>query len=224
MHKQKLLLTTVAALIALIGTNAHAYDNGDFQIWNTDYEDVNVYKNVKLSMEQEFRYGKNAGELYYQHYDFGTVFCFDKMLDLGFFYRQVFEKLHNQKWREENQPNVDATLKFDIWKFKFDDRNRIEYRHFRFKNDSVRYRNKFTLKFPLDFVKTKIKVSPYVSDEIFIASDSTGFDENRFSSGLEFGLTKNAKFDIYYMFKENKIKNNKWNNTNVLGMKVKIAF
>jgi len=208
--------------MTLIGSSAYAYDNGDFQIWNTNSQDVKLIKGVKLAMEQEFRYGKNAGELYYQHYDFGTVFAFDKMLDIGFFYRLVYEKLHNKKWREEDEPNVNATLKFDLWKFKIDDRNRLEYRHFRYKDDSVRYRNRFTIKLPLEF--KKIKFAPYACDEIFISSDSTGFNENRLSSGMEFELTKYAKFDAFYMFKENRIKDNKWNNTNVLGMKVKIAF
>jgi len=217
-----LFLTAVLINLAVLTHQAYAYDNGDFQIWNTDSEDVKVYKNVKFSMEQEFRYGKNASELYYQHYEFGTVFAFDKMLDIGFFYRLVYERLHNKKWREEDEPSVNATLRFDLWKFKIDDRNRLEYRHFRYKDDSIRYRNKFTIKLPLEF--KKIKFSPYSGDEMFISSDSTGFNENRFSSGVEFELTKYAKFDIYYMFKENKIKDNKWNNTNVLGTRVKIMF
>jgi len=221
MHRNTLKKVMLTILLALIGVAAYAYDNGDFQIWNTDYQNIKVAKNVKLAMEQEFRFGENATEFYYQHYDWGIVFGFDKMLDLGFCYRQVFER-YKQKWRAENMPNVNATLKFDLWKFKFDDRNRIEYRHFRYKDDSIRYRNKFTLTFPLDF--KRIQVSPYSSDEIFIASDSTGFDENRFCSGVEFGLTKYAKADLYYMFKSNKIKDNKWNSANVLGTKIRIAF
>ena len=211
----------ITALVTLVAFNAYAYDNGDFQIWNTDSQNVDVIKKVKLAMEQEFRFGENASELYYQHYEWGAIFGFDKMLDIAFCYRLVLEK-YKHKWREEDQPNVNATLKFDLWKFKFDDRNRIEYRHFRFKEDSARYRNKFGLKLPFDFMK--IKVSPYASDEIFIASDSTGFNENRLSSGIEFDLTKYAKADIYYMFKSNKIKDDKWNSANVLGTKIRIAF
>ena len=205
----------------IIGVNAYAYDNGDFQIWNTDYQNVDVTRDVKLTMEQEFRFGENASEFYYQHYEWGAVFGFDKMLDIALCYRLVFDK-YKHKWREEDQPSVNATLKFDLWRLKLDDRNRIEYRHFRFKEDSVRYRNKFGIKLPLDFLK--IKVSPYASDEIFITSDSTGFNENRFSSGLEFGLTKYVKADIYYMFKSNKIKDDKWNSANVLGTKIRIEF
>jgi len=211
----------ITALVTLVAFNAYAYDNGDFQIWNTDSQNIDVIKKVKLAMEQEFRFGENASELYYQHYEWGAIFGFDKMLDIAFCYRLVLEK-YKHKWREEDQPNVNATLKFDLWKFKFDDRNRIEYRHFRFKEDSARYRNKFGLKLPFDFMK--IKVSPYASDEIFIASDSTGFNENRLSSGIEFDLTKYAKADIYYMFKSNKIKDDKWNSANVLGTKIRIAF
>lgn len=216
---KKILLIT--ALIASISLNAYAYENGDFQIWNTDSQNVEMIKKVKLVMEQEFRFGENASEFYYQHYEWGAAFGFDKMLDIAFCYRLVLDK-YKHKWRVEDQPNVNATLKFDLWKFKLDDRNRIEYRHFRFKEDSIRYRNKFGIKLPIDLLK--IKVSPYASDEIFIASDSTGFDENRFSSGIELDLTKYAKADIYYMFKSNRIKDDKWNSANVLGTKVKIAF
>ena len=203
------------------GIKAYAYDSGDFQIWNTDYEDIKIAKDVKFSMEQEFRFGENASELYYQHYDFGFVYGFDKMLDLGFFYRLVLEK-YKQKFREEDMPNANATLKFDLWKFKFDDRNRIEYRHFRYKDDNVRYRNRFTLKLPIDF--KKIKISPYASDEIFVSSDSTGYNENRFCAGLEFDLTKYVKADLYYMLKNNRVKEDKWSCANVLGTKLRIAF
>ena len=218
MIKKILYITVMTASIAF---NAYAYDNGDFQIWNTDYQNIEVIKDVKLAMEQEFRFGENASEFYYQHYEWGAVFGFDKMLDVAFCYRFILDK-YKHKWREEDQPNVNATLKFDLWKFKFEDRNRLEYRHFRHKDDFIRYRNKFTLKIPFDF--KNIKVSPYASDEIFIASDSTGFNENRFFSGVEFGLTKYVKADLYYMFKSNRIKDSKWNSANVLGTKIKIAF
>lgn len=217
----KSVVIVAIILLAAVSPALAAYENGDFQIWHTDYEDIKVHKDVKLSVEQEFRFGENAAELYYQHYEWLAVFGFDKMLDLGFGYRLVLDK-YKHKWREEDMPNANATLKFDIWKFKFSDRNRLEYRHFRFKNDFIRYRNKLMLKLPVDFCK--ITISPYSSDEIFIASDSTGFNENRFCSGVEIDLTKYAKADIYYMFKSNRVRDHKWNSANVLGTKVKIAF
>lgn len=217
MNKLPVLVLVLMAACPL----AYAYDSGDFQIWNTDYEDINIAKSTRVSMEQEFRFGENASELYYHHYEFGIFYNFDKRFDLGLCYRIVYDK-YKRNFRQEDMPNVNATLKLDLWKFKFDDRNRIEYRHFRYKDDSVRYRNKFTLKLPLDF--KRINISPYASDEIFVSSDSTGYNENRFSGGLEFGLTKYAKADLYYMLKNNKIKEDKWSCANVLGTKIKIAF
>ncbi len=221
MLKRIIILMFIPLCLAAADRKAYAYDSGDFQIWNTDVEEVKIAKGVKFSMEQEFRFGEDATEFYYQHYDFGFVYGFDKMLDLGFSYRLVYER-YKQKWREEDMPNANATLKLDLWKFKFDDRNRIEYRHFRYKEDNVRYRNKFTLKFPIDFAK--IKISPYTSDEIFVSSDSTGYNENRFSAGTEFELTKYAKADLCYMLKNNRVRGDKWSCANVLGTKIKIAF
>lgn len=214
-------IAALAVFLSLAGQFSYAYENNDFQIWNTDSEEVKIYKGVKFAMEQEFRFGENARELYYQHYDWGFVFAFHKMLDLGFFYRLVYEKV-KRKWMEEDMPNVNATLKLDLWKFKFEDRNRIEYRHYRFKDDSLRYRNKFALKLPFDFMK--MRISPYIADEIFVVSTGVGYNENRFSAGAEFELTKYAKCGLYYMLKENRVKDDKWSWANALGINAKIAF
>jgi hypothetical protein len=113
-------------------------------------------------------------------------------------------------------------LKLDLWKFKVDDRNRLEYRHFRFADDQVRYRNRITVKYPIDF--KKIVIAPYVSNEIFVSSNATGYNQNRVESGLEFGLTKYVKTSVSYMQQQIRIKNDKWFKANVLWMKVKIAF
>jgi len=219
--KNMVKLVVLVLFLAMGSLNAYAYDRGDFQIWHTENQEVGIGKGTKVTQEEEWRFGENASEFYRQHYDWGVVYGFDKRLDIGFNYRQVYEKI-KRKWMEENRPHVNATVKLDIWKLKFEDRNRLEYRHFRHKDDFIRYRNKFTLKYPFDF-KT-IKVAPYTSDEIFVASNGTGFNENRFYAGIEFGLTKYAKCDVYYMLKENKVKDDKWAFANVLGMKMKIAL
>ena len=217
---KKTIIALILAVLLACGP-VSAYDSGDFQIWHTDSEQVKVAKDVKFVMEQEFRFGENATELFYQHYDFGFVFGFARMLDLGFFYRLALEK-YKHKWREEDMPNVNATLKFDLWKFKLEDRSRIEYRHYRFKDDFVRYRNKFALKLPFEF--KSIKVLPYIADEVFVASNGTGYNENRFFAGTEFELTKYVKADFYYLLKNNRIVKDKWSSANVFGTKIKISF
>jgi hypothetical protein len=70
----------------------------------------------------------------------------------------------------------------------------------------------------------KIKISPYVANEILIVSSGTGYNENRFSSGMEFDLTKYVKFDAHYLLRDNRVSGDKWLRSNVLGLKLKIAF
>lgn len=56
-------------LVLISLTSVYAYDNHDFQFWNTNVEEFKVDKTSKISLEQEFRWGNNAGDFYYQHYD-----------------------------------------------------------------------------------------------------------------------------------------------------------
>jgi hypothetical protein len=88
--------------------------------------------------------------------------------------------------------------------------------------DIQRYRNSFVLKYPFEF--HTIKIAPYTSDEIFVSSDGTGFNQNRFQSGLELELTKYVKADISYMMQQARGKNDKWSEANVLWTKSKVAF
>jgi len=217
-------ISRVAVLVfclAVTGFKAYAYENGDFQVWNTDVEEVKIGKDTKFLMEQEFRFGENASEFFYQHYDWGFAWAFDKRLEIASGYRFVLEK-YKRKWRESDEPYVNLTPKIDLWGFKLEDRNRIEYRHFRYKEDQIRYRNRFVIKYPFDF--HKIKIAPYTSDEIFVSSDSTGYNQNRFQSGLEFELTNYVKADISYMMQSIRGKGDKWTEANVLWTKIKISF
>lgn len=221
MFKNVIKLVVLVLCFIAVSFKAYAYENRDFQIWQTDGEDIRIGKCTKFTMEQEFRFGNNASEFFYQHYDWGFAWAFDKRLEMALGYRLVYEKV-KYKWMEEDEPYTNITAKLDIWKFKFEDRNRIEYRHFRFAPDQVRYRNRFLLKYPFEL--KGIKISPYTSDEIFVSSNGTGFNQNRFQSGLEFELTKNLKADISYMLQSIRGKGDKWYEVNVLWTKIKISF
>ena len=135
---QKTSLKILTSIIFIFTTiNSFAYDRGDFQIWNSNAQDVKIGKGTKLTLEEEFRYGENASELFYQHYDWGFNWSFDKRLDLALGYRLVFDRI-KRKLMESDEPYGVLTLKQDVWKFRLDDRNRLEYRHFRFAPDNIR--------------------------------------------------------------------------------------
>lgn len=210
----------IIGLTLFLAVKVYAYDNGDFQIWHTENQEFKVNKESKITLEEEFRWGDDASEFYYHHYDAGFVYSLNKHLDLGVNYRQVYEKKKG-KFKEENRPHLNATLKYDIYGFKLDDRNRIEYRHFDYQADSWRYRNKFTVRFPWKF--TRLEIQPYLADEIFLDFQNKAFSRNRFYSGFGMSFTKNIKGEIYYLLQSSRSGNN-WVDANVLGTKLKIAF
>jgi hypothetical protein len=211
----------VIGLVLIIAGLAYAYDDGDFQVWNTDVEEFKINKDSKIAFEEEFRWGNNAREFYYQHYDVGFFYNLKDYLNIGGGYRQAYD-LKNAKFKPENEPYVTATLLWDLNGLKFDDRNRMEYRHFDYQADSWRYRNKLTMKLPWRF--TKIEIQPYLSDEILIGFGKIKeLNENRFATGLGMSLTKNIKAEIYYMLRSTK-SSGVWKDANVLGTKLKFVF
>ncbi|MFA5351413.1 MAG: DUF2490 domain-containing protein [Candidatus Omnitrophota bacterium] len=216
---RRVILITILALISAV--NAYAYKDGDFQVWNTDVEEFKVNKETKVVLEEEFRWGGSAKEFYYQHYDLGFLYSLNKHLSVGTGYRHILSKSKG-KFLVENEPYISATLFWDTAGFKFDDRSRLEYNHFDYKDDTWRYRNKLTMKLPWKF--TKFEIQPYLADEIFILfDDSQRLNTNRFSAGLGLTITKNLKGEIYYMLQSSK-GSKLWTATNVLGTKFKLAF
>ena len=178
-------------------------------------------KGAKVALEEEFRYGSDAAELYYQHYDMGLVISPSDYFDLGAFYRLAYE-LRKGKFMEESRPHIDGTVKFDLYGFAIDDRNRFEYRIYRYQDENCRYRNKVTLKLPWKF--TPLEIRPYFSNEIFVRlDDSAVFNQNRFSSGLGMQFAGFLKGEVYYMLKSDKNRN-KWTDANILGLKLKAVF
>ena len=217
--RRKISIIAVS-LVVFLTVKLYAYDDGDFQVWNTDTEEFKINKDAKIAFEEEFRWGGSAKEFYYQHYDVGFFYNLQKYLNIGGGYRHVLSKSKG-KFLVENEPYITATLLWDIAGFKFDDRSRLEYNHFDYKDDTWRYRNKLIVKLPWKF--TKFEIQPYLSDEIFVLfDDSQRLNTNRLTCGLAMTLTKNLKAEIYYMLQSSKSR--KWTEINILGTKLKLLF
>jgi hypothetical protein len=218
---------------------AHAYDDNDSQVWTGASEEVEISNKSKIALDEEFRWGDDAREFYYHHYDAGLSYSVKDYLKIAGGYRHVYE-LKNGKFKQENQPFMAATLLWDMRGFKFEDRNRLEYRHFEYRSDSWRYHNKVTMKFPAKF--TRLEIQPYLSDEIYLSfGEKHMFDQNRFSVGLNIKLTKNIHAELYAMRASSRGSDTNdtgvfanllssgplfddWINSNVFGTKLKVSF
>lgn len=214
----------ICGIVYVLGITlpALAQEDGEWQLWATQSMEVKFQERIKMTIEEEERFSRDVRELSYHHTDGGIEYEVSDWLDAGINYRQVYE-LKKRKWIEESRPHINGTLKYKWQGLKFADRNRLEFRIIKGRKDNVRYRNKFTLSYPLEI--WSLKAEPYVADEIFVSSDGTNLNRNRFYVGLKMKVLKNLKPEVFYMWQASKSgKSTKWTDHNVIGLKVGLAF
>lgn len=203
-----------------MAVTAFAYGDGDWQLWITGDMEGKPSEKWKVKVEEEFRYGSNLKEFYYQHTDCGLTRKLTDWFNLGLNYRQIYEKKEGV-WQQENRPHINGTFKWKWLDFEFEDRNRFEYRIREGKKSSWRYRNRLALGFPVKL--TKLDIQPYLADEIFVDFDEGELNRNRFYVGFKAKLIKYLKADIFYLHQMSK-KSGDWTQYNVIGAKLKAEF
>jgi len=188
-----------AITVALFSGVCFAFNDTGFQYWSKAGVSTNINKDWKFTFEEEFKLGDDGGNLYSRHSDVGFVYKgLADWVELGFNYRYVSEKGGKDDWRRERRPHMNITLKGQLFGLGVSNRSRFEYRNREKKKDLWRYRNKVTLKLPLEL--TKLKLQPYLADEVFFNFDAEGYNKNRLYSGVSFDLSKNLKGDIFYIW------------------------
>ncbi|MCF7908247.1 MAG: DUF2490 domain-containing protein [Candidatus Omnitrophica bacterium] len=216
---RKLIVLTIA--IALFPFCSFSFDDGDFQYWNTSNVSKKINDDWKLSFEEEFRWGDNANNPYYNHSDLGVTYSgLVSWLDLGVNYRHIHED-KSSDWKVENRPHLNADLKWKLFDLAFSNRGRLEYRNREDADNYWRYRNKFSIKAP--FKLTKLEIQPYIADEIFYDFDVETLNRNRFYGGFGLKIIKNLKGEVYYLW-ETTEKSDKWNDLHIFGTKLKVSF
>lgn len=217
--KELVLVIVLLSLVFLC--NCYAFDDEDFQYWNSESISVKLSEDWKAALSEEFRFGDNANIFYYQHSDLGFIYSgIADWIDLAVNYRHIYEKKSNG-WEVENRPHLDAVLKCELSSYELANRIMLEYRNRESNDDFWRYRNRFMIKMP--FKLTKLKIQPYFADETFYDFDAETLNKNRIYGGVDLVLTKNIKAEIYYL-RESTEKNDKWADTNILGTKFKLYF
>ncbi len=218
-----LAVLIIAALTAQI-CPAVSFRDGDFQYWSINGGSVDIDENWTITAEEELRFGDNASEFYYQHTDVGVVYKnVVENVDLGFNFRKAFTKISRDNWNSENRLHLNLTIKGELFDIPVSNRARIEYRDIDESKNLFRYRNKFTINFPLEF--TQLKLKPYLADEVFINCDEDGFNTNRVYAGLKLKLADNIDGSLFYLWQTRKPTGSGWGqDINVIGTALKIRF
>ena len=225
MKKQTIIVTYIFIVLLYsytYDTSCFAYDDKGFQLWNSASASFDINNEWKGKIDEEFRLGNDGGHLYYQHSDIGFTYTgLADWLDLGFNYRYVFEKDSKDKWREENRPHFNLTVRGQPFGLDVSNRSRFEYREREVKEDVWRYRNKVTIKLPLKL--TDLKLQPYVADEFFITLNDDNIDRNRLYFGLPLKLSGNYKTDLFYLWQSSR-SGKEWKDISVVGIYLKFTF
>ena len=227
--KKALTIIASGCMSLFITASAFSYEDGDWQLWQTDSISGKLTDNLKASAELEFRFGDDMSEFYYQHSQVALDYKINDMFSLGVAFREVYELNTKTEldddWYSEHRPLINGSIswKWSDWKLK--NRARVEFRNFEIKDNTIRFRNKIGIKSPWKW--TALKINPYIEDEIFMEEHKSGIYRNRLYVGVGmelldagWGVLKGA---LYYLWQADE-KDDEWENTNALGLKFKLGF
>lgn len=198
---RKLIRIAIVAYLGLVmSCPVFAYRDGDWQYWNTESVSVKLTGKIGAYVEEEFRFGDDVSEFYYQHSHLQLDFKVTDWFTLAPAYRQVFELYTKSNveddWFTEYRTMVNGTVKWKWENWGISDRARISYRMFDIDKGEVwRFRNKLTVKIPWKW--TELKITPWAADEIFFEEDQSGIYRNRFYAGIGLKLTERLKGDMF---------------------------
>lgn len=213
----------VFIIVYFFGMSSYAYaKKADFQYWQTDSVSWKAAADWKLTWSEEHYFKDDAGDYYYQEQNIGVIYSgLAKWLDLGLDYKHVIQEISPNKWKREERPHVNATLKFNLGGYSISDRNRFEYRIREDQTDYWRYRNLLTVKLPVKW--TRQEIQPLVSDEIHVDLSHQEVNEIRLMPGFAFKITKNLNAEIVYMWRRVK-SSGVWSTNNATWMRLKLEF
>jgi hypothetical protein len=225
MYKQRFIQSqdrvSIFVLWAVIVSSSvcHASDVKNIQHWNSEGIQIKLTTDWAFEIREELRLEDNGGSLYHYFTETGLMYAFRDYLDFSVNYRHIKNK-KNEDWATEYRPHINGTMKIRWHEFVIGDRNRIEFRKFEDGNHSWRWRNKLSIQSP--FRWTRLKIEPYVSDEVFIDFDKNEFNQNRLYIGWKLTFFKHVRGDLFYMCQS--IKSTGWKDNHIIGTNLKVII
>ena len=217
---KKIIGGLVGGLLLVAQGALHA-DDGEWQYWQ-DLGMTGVYSpQLSFKFNSQAKWTDDAQDFEEYNAEFGATRVITDWLSWNLFYRQQYAQSKNV-WREENRIHTAGTIKWKWAGLSFSDRNRFEFRFRDGKDDTMRYRNKLTVKGPQSF--TSLQWTPYVSDEIFRDTDGgEPIHRNRLYVGLKGKPLDKVKADLYLLWQQD-YKEEETVDTYVVGTKVSLNF
>lgn len=200
MRNVRLLWSLLIPVLLTLATSAlaqTAVDQTDTQQWNDVIFSVPITKQIDFNMQGTLRLGRDISHPVDERVGVGATFRIGKHLSLLPFYLRIETQPFEGRKAHEDRLNFAATLRFEKNKFRFSDRNLLERRYRRPGGDSTRYRNRFQVEHPVG--PDGMKLSVFVSDEVFYDWLVDDWVRNRIAAGLIKPLNNNITLELYYL-------------------------
>ena len=193
----QLLLQLLSVFVLASCAWAQSVDRTDNQVWTDVQIAVPVTKQFDFNILGTLRLGRDINRPVDERVGVGFTFRAGKYVTVSPNYLNIsMQPVRNrQVW--ENRLTFPVTLRFDVNKFRFSDRNQFERR---FRNSGVnatRYRNRLLVEYPIGDAKSGW--SFLIGDEVFYDWSVDRWVRNRFAIGASKVFNKHFTQEYFYL-------------------------
>ena len=203
-----LLLNLILVLVATAQT-----PETDFQIWHEttfilpvvkeEDEKGKAFDRLSLLFIGSLRFGQNRLAFVDERAGGG----FDLVLDKNWSFSPTYLYIAGQPGRGrrefEHRLRFDVTYARKFKNFSFKDRNRVEYRIRNSRDDSVRYRNRFTFSVPIDNDGKEL-LAPFIANEVYYDFAAGEWSRNDLSPGISKKINDRLSGEFFYVWRHNR--------------------
>jgi hypothetical protein len=177
--------------------SAQVVDQTDNQFWSDVQVTVPMTKDIDFNILGTLRLGRDISRPVDERIGMGFTFRFGQHVSIAPNYLYIATQPVRNRRGWESRLSLPVTLRFNIEKFRFSDRNLFERR---FRNPgitSTRYRNRLQADHALG--RSELGFSLFVADEVFYDWSIDRWVRNRFTLGGSKVFNKHFTQDVYYL-------------------------
>ena len=197
MKKRILLSLNLLLLLASCVSAQALIDHTDNQQWTDVQLAVPVTKQFDFNVLGTLRLGRDISHAVDERIGVGFTFRYGTHLQVSpnFLYIGMQPVRNRRIW--ESRLSLPVTLRWELDKFRFSDRNLFERRMRNSGLKANRYRNRLQIDHPVG--EKDWNLSAYISDEVFYDWFVDRWVRNRFTVGATKVFNKHFTQDYYYM-------------------------
>jgi hypothetical protein len=185
-------------LFVLCGVaSAQVPDRTDNQLWSDVQVTVPMTKDIDFNVLGTFRLGRDISRPVDERIGMGFTFRFGQHVSIAPNYLYIATQPVRNRKAWESRLSLPVTLRFNLEKFRFRERNLFERRIRSPGITSTRYRNRLQVEHPVGPAKRGLSL--FVADEVFYDWSIDRWVRNRFSVGGSKVFNKHFSQDVYYL-------------------------